>query len=142
EGGDPLLGRHLAIPGEPACRARQLEERSALGGPGRFLERARCLAVAAQLEQREAAPERVIVVGQVFEPARFQQVTRVVHGSKLVTSRMPCRGGRGRIVVWYTRRRIARDAPRGGCSMAWMPSKGSRQSPGARSASPKCFRSS
>src|SRR4051812_48291644 len=142
EGGDPLLPGDLAVPRQPAGRAGELEQRAALGGAGCFLECPRRLAVAAKLEERETAPERVIVVGQVFEPARFQQLTRVVHGSKVVTSRMPCRGSPGRIVGWYTRRRIATDAFRGGCSMPWMPCKDSRRSPGARCASPKCCRCS
>src|SRR4051794_21610735 len=74
-----MLDAFLALAREPARRAGQFQQRAALREAGRALERLRRLLPAFELEQREAAPEGVIVVGQLLEAAFFQQLARVVH---------------------------------------------------------------
>src|SRR5207253_6311454 len=82
ERSQPQLDRRLPFARKPARRAGELEHRSALAGVRRLLERAGSLGPALQLEQRQPAPERMVVVCQLLEPAFAEQLPRVVHRPK------------------------------------------------------------
>src|SRR5256885_1445357 len=79
ERSQPPLDRRLPFARKPAGRAGELEHRSALAGVRRLLERAGSLGPALQLEQRQPAPERMVVVCQLLEPAFAEQLPRIVH---------------------------------------------------------------
>src|SRR5207248_1445467 len=85
---DPTLGRWCAFAVQPACRAGEFEHRRALLRSFGLFENARCLGEAAQLEEGEPAPQRMLVVGQLFEPACLQKVVRVAHIAKMCSSRV------------------------------------------------------
>src|SRR5438874_6086214 len=93
EGGSPPLHRRLPLASEPPRRASELKHRSALARVRRLLECAGSLGPALQLEQRKPAPERMVVVCQLLEPAFAEQLPWVVHRPKMRMGAGACRNG-------------------------------------------------
>ena len=69
---DPSLCGCSALAAQPPRRAGKLEHRGAFLRTFRFFEDARRLGEAAQLEQGKSPPQRMLVVGQLVEPACLQ----------------------------------------------------------------------
>src|SRR4051812_21159015 len=111
ERGDPFLRRQVPIAGEPARGSGQFQEGAALVRAGGFFERAGRFAMPAQLEEREAAPERVVIVGQVLEPARLKEVARVVHDPQTEHKGAALQNPGRASVAWYTPLRRRRTPP-------------------------------